>query len=124
MATIGVFASIFDRDRRALCVRQNYGERLWTTDDVLGSTPNSGTFFLVKASPHWVIFNELGELILADLDRKGYKESSRAMLLDPTSPGMGRKVIWSHPAFADKCVFVRNDKQLICVSLAAEPGAP
>jgi ADP-ribose pyrophosphatase YjhB (NUDIX family) len=31
MATIGVFASIFDRDRRALCVRQNYGERLWTT---------------------------------------------------------------------------------------------
>jgi len=31
MATIGVFASIFDRDKRALCVRQNYGERLWTT---------------------------------------------------------------------------------------------
>jgi ADP-ribose pyrophosphatase YjhB (NUDIX family) len=31
MATIGVFASIFDQDKRALCVRQNYGERLWTT---------------------------------------------------------------------------------------------
>jgi len=31
MATIGVFASIFDRDKRALCVRQNYGARLWTT---------------------------------------------------------------------------------------------
>src|SRR6185369_10252539 len=31
MPTIGVFASIFDHDKRALCVRQNYGERLWTT---------------------------------------------------------------------------------------------
>ncbi|HEX9447801.1 MAG TPA: NUDIX hydrolase [Dongiaceae bacterium] len=31
MATIGVFASIFDQDKRALCVRQNYGARLWTT---------------------------------------------------------------------------------------------
>ncbi|HVJ44583.1 MAG TPA: NUDIX hydrolase [Dongiaceae bacterium] len=31
MATIGVFASIFDQDKRALCVRQNYGDHLWTT---------------------------------------------------------------------------------------------
>lgn len=31
MTTIGVFASIFDDAGRALCVRQNYGERLWTT---------------------------------------------------------------------------------------------
>ena len=31
MATIGVFASIFDQDKCALCVRQNYGDRHWTT---------------------------------------------------------------------------------------------
>lgn len=31
MTTIGVFASIFDQGGRALCVRQNYGERFWTT---------------------------------------------------------------------------------------------
>jgi 8-oxo-dGTP diphosphatase len=31
MSTIGVFASIFDHDKRALCVRQNYGDRHWTT---------------------------------------------------------------------------------------------
>jgi hypothetical protein len=27
-------------------------------------------------------------------------------------------VVWSHPAFAGKCVFVRNDKEIICVSMA------
>jgi hypothetical protein len=32
---------------------------------------------------------------------------------------MGRPVVWSHPAFADKCLFARNDKELVCVSLAA-----
>lgn len=113
-----------DADGELRCLEAATGERLWSTDAVLGSTPNSGTFFLVKASPHWVIFNELGELVLADLTRGGYKETGRVLILEPTSPGMGRKVIWSHPAFAEKCVFARNDQQLVCVSLAATEEKP
>jgi ADP-ribose pyrophosphatase YjhB (NUDIX family) len=31
MTTIGVFAAIFDSQRRILCVKQNYGPRGWTT---------------------------------------------------------------------------------------------
>jgi hypothetical protein len=51
---------------------------------------------------------------------KGYKELDRAHVIDPTNTmaGRGRLVVWMHPAFANKCVFVRNDKELICVSLA------
>ena len=45
---------------------------------------------------------------------------SRAKLIEPTNPVFGRKVVWSHPAYANKCVFVRNDKELACYSLAAE----
>jgi hypothetical protein len=36
---------------------------------------------------------------------------------------MNRKpddVLWSHPAFANKCMYLRNDKEIICVNLAAE----
>jgi hypothetical protein len=40
-------------------------------------------------------------------------------MLEPTSEAMGRTVVWSYPAFAQKCVFARNDKELICVDLAA-----
>jgi beta-lactamase regulating signal transducer with metallopeptidase domain len=29
-------------------------------------------------------------------------------------------VCWSHPAFAYKHVFARNDRELVCASLAAE----
>ena len=32
----------------------------------------------------------------------------------------GRKVVWSHPAFANQCAFIRNDKELVCVNLAAK----
>ena len=75
---------------------------------------------MVKTPQQWVIFNDGGELILADLSPTGYKEASRAKILSADTLSMGRNVVWSHPAFANKCVFARNDKELICVSLAAE----
>lgn len=67
-----------------------------------------------------LIHNEQGELILAELSPTGYRELSRSMLIEPTQPIMRRMTVWSHPAFALKCVFARNDKELICVSLAAD----
>ena len=33
----------------------------------------------------------------------------------------GRAVVWSHPAFADKCLFARNDSEIVCINLSAEP---
>lgn len=101
------------------------GERLWTSEAPLkGESPNSGTFFMVRlteaadGAPNHLIANDLGELILARLSPGGYEEVSRAQVLDPTTPGMGRTVVWSHPAFARQCVFLRNDRELVCVSLA------
>jgi len=48
----------------------------------------------------------------------GYEEISRTHLLDPTNRDPGRLVVWSHPAFANRCVYARNDKEIVCVSLA------
>jgi hypothetical protein len=31
-------------------------------------------------------------------------------------------VVWSHPAFAHRSMYARNDKEIVCVSLAAESG--
>jgi hypothetical protein len=59
-------------------------------------------------------------LIIARLSPKGYEEISRAHLLEPTGNAMGRQVVWSYPAFANKAMYARNDQELICVSLAAE----
>jgi hypothetical protein len=59
---------------------------------------------------------------LAELSPKGYKEIDRAKILDPVQAARGRQVVWSHPAFAGKCVFARNDKEIVCVSLAQDPS--
>jgi outer membrane protein assembly factor BamB len=103
-------------------VKLEDGERLWeTSDPVSGKKPQgSGTAFLVKNGDRFFLFNEMGELVIAKLSPKGCDEISRAKLLEPTNSAFGRDVVWSHPAFANKCIFARNDKEIICVNLAAE----
>jgi outer membrane protein assembly factor BamB len=108
-------------------VELDTGKRLWaTTLPVIGKDEdpedrrahNSGTAFLIKNGDRYFIFGESGHLVIAKLSPKGYEEIDRAKLLDPTNEAFGRSVVWSHPAFADKCVFARNDKVIICYSLA------
>jgi outer membrane protein assembly factor BamB len=97
------------------------GNRLWETlkPTTGGERPlNSGTAFLVKNGDRYFIISETGDLIIAKLSPKAYEEISRTHLLDPTSDCFGRSVVWSHPAFADKCIFARNDKEIVCASLA------
>jgi outer membrane protein assembly factor BamB len=103
-----------------LCVKADTGEKVWESKEVLHEDKAfCGTAFIIEQGDHYVLFNDHGDLILADLTPKGYKEISRAHVLEPTQEAMNRSVVWSHPAFARKCVFARNDKEIICVSLAA-----
>jgi outer membrane protein assembly factor BamB len=101
------------------------GKRIWETytpvldaehgQDFRGL--NSATAFLVKHEDRYFSFNERGTLRIMKLNSSGPVMISDTKLLEPTSVGMGRKVLWSHPAFANKCVFVRNDQELACFSL-------
>jgi outer membrane protein assembly factor BamB len=111
-----------DQPGPLMAVKLETGERLWedfaaTTGD---ESRNSGTAFLVKHEGRFFLFSETGHLVIAKLSPKGYEEISRAKILEPTQTAFGRDVVWSHPAFASRCVFARNDKELVCVSLAAE----
>ena len=56
--------------------------------------------------------------MIAKLSPAGYEEIDRAHLLDTTQSAFGRGVVWCPPAYADRSVFIRNDKELIRVSLA------
>jgi len=104
------------------CLKADTGERVWET---LAATTTDGkplrwaNAFLVKNGDRFFLNNEAGDLIIAKLDPQGYHEISRTHLLEPTNTAAGRKVVWSHPAYADRCIFARNDHEIICVSLAA-----
>ena len=97
------------------------GERLWNTSEPVSKRRvGSGTAFLVRVgeSDRFVLFNENGELILADLTREGYQEVDRAKVIEASNNAFGRKVVWSMPAFANGHVYLRNDEELICLDLS------
>ncbi len=94
------------------------GERLWETQAATGQG-RWWNAFLIPHEDRFFIHNEQGELIIARLSADGYEELSRGLLVEPTRPVQRRMTIWSHPAFAMKSVFARNDRELVRVSLAA-----
>jgi outer membrane protein assembly factor BamB len=76
--------------------------------------------FIIPQGDRYVIFNDQGDLILANLTPQGYAEIDKAHLLDTTFATRGREVVWCHPAFANRCLYLHNDKEMICVSMAKE----
>jgi hypothetical protein len=103
------------------CLKADTGERVWETLQATGGELERwANAFLVPQGDRFFLFNEHGDLIIARLTPEGYKEISRAHILEPTNVMAGRPVVWVHPAFANKSMYVRNDKEAVCVSLAAE----
>lgn len=98
------------------------GKRLWETfAPTTGKRfASSGSVFFVKNGERFFMFGESGDLIIAKLSREKYEELARMHVLDPTGDAFGRRVVWSHPAFANRALYARNDKEIVCVSLAAE----
>jgi hypothetical protein len=97
------------------------GERLWETFvPTSGKSQRWGHAFVVKQGDRAFLFNEQGDLIIAKLTPEKYEEISRARLLEPDNRDPGRPVVWSHPAFANRCVYARNDHEIVCASLSAE----
>jgi hypothetical protein len=97
------------------------GKRLWENLTAVPKARWSTIHFVKNGDKYW-LFNERGELIIAKLAPTGYTEISRAKLLEPTMDQLRQRggVCWSHPAYANKCVFARNDKELVCASLEAK----
>jgi len=63
------------------------------------------------------IYNEVGELILSSLSPQAYEEISRTTLLQPTYAFGGKKLTWAAPSFANRCVYARNEREIVCASL-------
>jgi hypothetical protein len=101
------------------CLKITSGERIWEDLHATGGKEERwGNAFLVPHEDQVFIFNEHGELIIAALSPDGYEEICRAKILEPTNPLVNRPVVWSHPAFANKHMYARTDKEIICVDLS------
>lgn len=102
------------------CLKLDTGERVWETFAATTGGPpvRWANAFIIKHDDRFFLANEQGDLIIAKMTPKGYEEISRVNLLKPTTTDPRRAVVWSHPAFANQCVFMRNDEEIVCASLA------
>jgi len=102
-----------------VCLRASTGEEIWKTNSVtqLGS---GASIHITLHGASAFLFNDRGELIQAHLTPAGYNEISRTKIIEPTSPFGSRKLAWSAPSFAHRNIYVRNDHELICLSIAAK----
>jgi len=134
MATPLFFDGVYYGDRRSgsyICFDPETGEKHWETfaASTGGRPANYSNIFTIlhdpsdgksKEAARLFLVNEKGDLIIARPSPKRYEEIDRCHLIEPTYRVMGRTVVWSHPAFANRSIYYRNDKEIICVSLAAE----
>jgi outer membrane protein assembly factor BamB len=112
------------------------GERLWEAEG-LTNRNRWGSAYFVQHEDRTFVYNENGDLIIARFNPEGYVELDRTHLLNPTSrSGYGgsragtrsrfrhgqsdRLVVWAHPAFANRHIVLRNDEEIIRVSLDAD----
>ena len=101
------------------CLAASDGKRIWEDQSAVPKSRWSTIHFVQNQDLTWM-FNERGELILGKLSPEGFDEISRAKIIEPTTEQLRQRngVCWSHPAFADRCIFVRNDEELKCIPLA------
>jgi outer membrane protein assembly factor BamB len=100
------------------CLDALTGKRLWEhkTVDRKAMGP---TTFLIPHKDRVFLFSDQGDLIITRLTPQGYEEIDRAHVIEPTLFSRGRDVVWSHPAFANRCIYLRNDQEIVCISLKA-----
>jgi outer membrane protein assembly factor BamB len=104
-----------------VCLQASTGKQVWESDKVTDLRNSGASIHLTPNGDSVLLYTDKGELILAQLTSQGYKEISRALLLEPTYPFGGRKVSWPPAAYANRHVFARNGEELICASLAVKP---
>lgn len=103
------------------CLDARNGRRVWETFAVTGERARWACAHVVRNGDRYFINNDRGELIIARLSPSGYQEISRMKVIKPTTPGGGRRelgaVNWSHPAYANRHIILRNDEEILRYSL-------
>ena len=106
------------------CLDAKTGQRVWETQVVTREKARWANAFITRQDGRFFINNDRGELIIAELSPKGYHELSRTQLIKPTTPGGGQRelklVNWVLPAYANRHILIRNDEEIIRVSLEGD----
>lgn len=103
-----------DKRDGLLCLSLKDGSVVWKDGHQMTTkerNPHASMVWGDKKLGRAVILNARGDLLIAQLSPKGYREQGRVHLID------GRW-IWSHPAFSGQNIYARSDTEIICVTIS------
>lgn len=94
--------------QRALlrCIDVKTGKETWPKPKVVGVYHSS---LLRTGDNKLLLLEEAGNLVLLDPDPSAYRELARSKVCGQT---------WAHPALANGLLYLRDNKELLCVQLA------
>jgi outer membrane protein assembly factor BamB len=119
----GAYVYGLDNDGQLRCLEAETGKLVWKTDALLKEHAMYGTAFFVRQRDRYFINNDRGELVIAKLSPKGFEELGRTKLVEPTNPYVRRRqlsnVLWSHAAYANRHIVIRNDNEIVSFSAAS-----
>jgi len=100
------------------------GARRWEDKEIVGRgrEVRNGTAFLtwLNDTDRALCFTENGELCILRLTPEKCEVLSRAKVIAPDCPDVrDRPVVWTHPAYANRRAYVRNNSMVRCLDLSA-----
>lgn len=89
------------------CVNFDTGKDMWTRD--------TGHCSLIYVDGKFIVLNQWGELLFMEASEKGYKDLSRAKVIQTSS----KVRCWTAPVLADGSIYIRtNTGDLVCVDVS------
>ena len=86
----------------------------WLTGKVRWSDSHVGQANVIVVGDKLLMFNDAGELMLARVSGESYQELARTKVFDG-------EVSWTLPAFSNGRLFVRSQRQAVCLFLGDRP---
>src|SRR5262249_24999382 len=107
-------AYCLDRENGLVCVELNSGKIKWFGAKVAHDRRNPHAALNWTGDGRVVLLNEKGELIQGRVAPEKFEEIARTKIFAGS---------WAHPAFADGCILVREEKasgEILCIKVIEE----
>jgi outer membrane protein assembly factor BamB len=89
----------------------------WSTGRILWSTRDVGHASAIVADGKLILFDDVGRLTLARVDREAWRELGRHTVLS-------EETCWSAPALSEGYLFIRSPTRAVCLDLGVRDGSP
>ncbi len=102
----------------ARCLDLKTGDRIWEDRTLVRQGRWSNVHFIRHKDKYWGL-NEEGMLMLGKFTPQGYQDLGKVKLINPApvSPNPRKGVIWAHPAYSGRKIYVRSDEKIACFGL-------